>query len=172
MFEAPIPGQSLTSEPRKYPYERPPEISDPEEAIKMHLSRLSKEDKVQDIIDILEIDKELVSVVDLTQGILRSAVATGLHSIDVSLAIAPVIHEYIKGVAEDAGIDYEEGLVDKKEKAKRKEVLDKARAYKKIDEIPDWDPEMLEDDDEPEPQVDDVPETEEPSEGLIPRRVK
>lgn len=168
MFEAPIPGQSLTSAPKKYPYERPPEISDPEDAIKMHLSRLSKKDKVQDILDILEVDKDLVSVVDLTQGLLRSAVAEGIHSIDVSLSIAPVIHEYIKGLAEDAGIDYEEGLENKGEDAKRKELLDKARAYKKIDEIPDWDPAMLEGNDEPEPEM----ETEEPSEGLIPRRVK
>ena len=28
MFDAPIPGQSLTTEPKNYPWERPPEMSD------------------------------------------------------------------------------------------------------------------------------------------------
>ena len=31
-FEAPIPGQSLTGEPRQYPWESPPQIDKPEDA--------------------------------------------------------------------------------------------------------------------------------------------
>ena len=33
LLKAPIPGQSLTDEPKNYPWENPPEITDPEEAI-------------------------------------------------------------------------------------------------------------------------------------------
>ena len=117
MFEAPIPGQSLTTPPRSMPYERPPEISDPEEAIQMHLQRLSKKEMIEDTIDALELG---VSVVELTEGILRSAVATGIHSVDVSLAIAPVIHEFIKSNADTVGIEYDEGFEDEKQKQKEK----------------------------------------------------
>ena len=39
-FDRPIPGQSLTSTPKGAPYERPPEINDPMEALEMHLDNL------------------------------------------------------------------------------------------------------------------------------------
>lgn len=130
-FDAPIPGESLTKAPGSMPYERPPEISDPEEAIQMHLMRLSKPEMMQDMMDMLELD---VDVVTLTEGILRSAVATGVHSIDVSLAIAPVIHEFIKTSAEDAGIEFNEGLDDPKAKEKRKAIT-KAKAAKMIEKF-------------------------------------
>lgn len=128
MFEGPIPGESLTRPPGNMPFERPPEISDPEEAIQMHLHRLSSAEMQTDILDALELD---VDVVTLTEGILRSAVATGVHNIDISLAIAPVIHEFIKTTAEDAGIEFNEGLDDPKAKEKRKAIT-KAKAVKMI----------------------------------------
>ena len=44
LFDAPIPGQSLTSEPKNAPFERPPEIVNPEEALMVHLKRLNDVD--------------------------------------------------------------------------------------------------------------------------------
>lgn len=129
MFEAAIPGQSLTSPPKKYPYERPPEIADPEEALQMHLDRLSKPEVEEALLQTLELD---VDIVTLTEGILRGAVAGGLHSIDVSLVIAPVVHKYIKRLADDAGIEYEEGLEDKKKKEQQRKAIEEAMAYKKV----------------------------------------
>jgi len=123
----PIPGQSLTGTPGGHPYERPPEITDPEEAIQMHLTRLSQEDKLSDLLDILETG---VDVKTLTTGILRSAVATGIHSIDVALGIAPVVHEYITTTADMAGIDYDEGLVDEEADEKKDKELFAAKAMK------------------------------------------
>ena len=40
MFNAPIPGQSLTSEPKNYAWERPPQYDLPEEALMFHLEKL------------------------------------------------------------------------------------------------------------------------------------
>jgi len=126
-IDTPVPGQSLTSAPGGFPYERPPEINDPEEAIQMHLSRLSK--KVPDVLDALEMG---VDIKTLTEGILRSAVATGVHSIDTSLIIAPVVHEFIRTTAEKAGIDFDEGLVDAKHEEKRKRAVAQAKTLKKL----------------------------------------
>lgn len=119
-FEAPIPGQSLTGSPGKYAWERPPEVTDPEEALMMHLDRLSTRDKIEDVLDMLELG---VDVRTLTEGILRSAVAEGVHTIDISMLIAPVVHEFIKDTAERSGIDFEEGLEDKEEKKRRAPVI-------------------------------------------------
>lgn len=109
-FERPIPGQSLTTTPKNVPYERPPEIVDPELAIQMHLARLSDPDVMEEAMFHLEMGMDVVS---LTEGYLRSAVMAGIHSIDVSLIVAPVVHEYIKSTADTLGIEYEEGFEDK-----------------------------------------------------------
>lgn len=113
LFDAPIPGQSLTDTLKNRPYERPPEIVDPEEALQAHLFKLSDPDRMGAVMDLLE---QGVDLVTLTEGILRKAVMNGIHSIDVSLIIAPVIHEYIKLTADEIGIDYEEGFENKEEK--------------------------------------------------------
>lgn len=112
MFNKPIPGESLTSKPKNAPYENPPEITDPEEALQVHLSRLTEPKRMDKIMGLLDIG---VDIQTMTEGILRSAVMNGIHSIDVSLLIAPVIHEYIKLTADQVGVDYKEGFEDNEE---------------------------------------------------------
>lgn len=108
-FDRPIPGQSLTVEPRNAPYERPPEIVDPEEALMVHLTRLNEPEALKGIVDFVEMG---VDVVTLTEGILRSAVMNGIHTVDVSLVIAPVIHGFITSALDEMAIKYDEGFDD------------------------------------------------------------
>ena len=61
-----------------------------------------------------------LDVVSLTEDILRSAVMAGVHSVDVSLIVAPVIHEYIKSTADALGVEYEEGFENKEAKKQAK----------------------------------------------------
>jgi len=111
MFNAPIPGQSLTTEPKNYPWENPPEYSNAEDALMWHMDRLDDPEKTKACLGLLELG---LDVVTLTEGLLRGAVAEGIHTIDTSLIIGPVIHEYITGTADAAGIDYKEGLSENK----------------------------------------------------------
>ena len=131
-FERPIPGQSLTTEPKNAPYERPPEITDPIEALDAHINNLLKPGAMEDVLYFLEFGVDLVTMV---QGILRSAVMEGIHSIDVSLIIAPVLHEYIKGFADAANLDYEEGFENEEQKKALSYKRDVARAKKLLDEL-------------------------------------
>lgn len=107
-----IPGQSLTAEPKNAPYENPPELNTEEDAVMWHLERLSELDKMEALVDMLELGMDVVS---LTEGILRGAVLEGRHSIDISIVIAPVIHEFITQTADKLGVDYDEGLPDDSE---------------------------------------------------------
>jgi len=111
MFNAPIPGQSLTTEPKNYPWENPPEYSNAEDALMWHMDRLDDPEKTKACMGLLELG---LDVVTLTEGLLRGAVAEGIHTIDTSLIIGPVIHEYLTGTADAAGIEYKEGLSDNK----------------------------------------------------------
>jgi len=107
MFSAPIPGQSLTSEPKNVPWENPPQFPDPESALMWHMDRLQEPEKIKAIAGLLTLG---LDVVTLTEGLLRAAVIDGRHSIDVSLLIGPIIHEYIVGTADAAGLNYSEGM--------------------------------------------------------------
>ena len=125
-----IPGQSLTAEPKNAPYENPPQMTEPEEAVFFHLERLAE--RTDDLLDAMELG---LDVVTLTEGILRGAVMEGRHNVDISLIIAPIIHEFIKGGADRAGIDYEEGFPDdSKDKSMVKYMINSKKARKLLDE--------------------------------------
>ena len=127
LLKAPIPGQSLTDEPKNYPWENPPEITDPEEAIAMHMSKFNDPEVIDNMLDLLDVG---FPVRALAESILTTSVAAGWHSIDVSLIIAPFIHEHIISMANEAGISYVEGFEKDEEAAQEKErqfILAKAR---------------------------------------------
>ena len=152
--ERPVPGQSLTAEPRSQPFERPSEIVDPIEAIDAHIDNLSNKGAVEDLIYFAEFGVDLVTLV---QGILRSAVMEGIHSIDVSLIIAPVLHEHIKGILDASGVEYEEGFEDKKGEKALNYKRDVERAKRMLGQL-DPEPEGVEEKEEPmeiikEPEV-------------------
>jgi len=107
MLNVPIPGESLTREPKNPPYERPPELVDPEDALIYHIDRLTDERRMGGAILLLENGLDIRTV---TEGILRKGVYDGIHNIDVSLIIGPAVHEYIKTTADMIGVDYKEGF--------------------------------------------------------------
>ena len=153
MFSAPIPGQSLTSEPKNSPWENPAQFADPEEALLFHMERLGKPDKIKSSLGLLELG---LDVVTLTEGILRSAVIEGRHSVDVSLIIGPILHEYIVGNADIAGIDYEEGLDKGLDDTKFNYDIAESKSRKILDQIEDGEGEL-----DLDPEVKDEPVQEE-----------
>jgi hypothetical protein len=132
-LNGPIPGQSLTTEPKNFPWERPPEIVDPEEAIQMHIVRLSDPEMLGDVLDILEFEE--IDIQTLVVGMMRGAVANGIHSIDVGMMVAPVVHEFIKQAAKAAGIDAEDGFEDKEAKKEKEQYRINSRARKMLKEM-------------------------------------
>ena len=106
-FEAAIPGQSLTNEPKNYTWENPPQFPEPEEALLFHMEKLREPKRINALLDLLN---QGIDVVTLTEGITRNAVSEGRHTVDVSLIISAIIHEYIVGLAEVADIDFNEGI--------------------------------------------------------------
>jgi len=108
-IDAPIPGQSLTNEPRNHPWERPPETVDPDEAIAHHLTRMSDPKVLNSVLDAIS---EGFPVSFITEMMLTGAVAKGIHSIDISMMVAPVIQDYIVEVLEEEGVDFKEFFSD------------------------------------------------------------
>tara|TARA_R110001599_G_scaffold215270_1_gene413455 strand:- start:3441 stop:3965 length:525 start_codon:yes stop_codon:yes gene_type:complete len=111
-FDRPVAGQSLTAPPKGAAYERPPEITSPEKAFEAHIKNVSRGEAIEDVIFLTSQGLDIKS---LTEGLLRSAVAEGIHSIDVSLILAPILHEFIKGRLDVLDVTYEEGIDNKKQ---------------------------------------------------------
>lgn len=127
MFSAPIPGQSLTSEPKNYAWENPVKYTDPEDALLWHMERLDTPKRIKAVVQLLELG---LDVVTMTEGIARNAVAQGIHTIDTSLIISPVIHEFITGAADAADIDYNEGLEEELDDEEFKYAIEESKAKK------------------------------------------
>jgi len=135
LLQAPIPGQSLTDEPKNFPWENPADISDPNEALMYHIERINKPAILEDLYSLIEIGFPLYS---LSESMLSVAVMEGIHSVDMSLSLAPLIYQQLVQIAEEAELPYKTGLeeddVIKTEKQKDKlETL----IRKEINSMPD-----------------------------------
>jgi|TARA_R110002126_G_scaffold170273_2_gene319178 hypothetical protein len=152
-MDRPIPGQSLTTTPKNAQYEQPPQINDPEKALNFHLGNLSKPKSMEDILEFVD---QGVTIRALVEGVLRGGVMNGIHSIDISLIIAPVIHEFVRGIPLAAGMEFVDGFDED-------EDIDEAMYRMKKPEV--------EEEEEPveEPTVQEMPMKEEKPSGLMAR---
>ena len=118
-FDRPIPGESLTGEPRNNPWEQPAQMSDVNEVAAYYIDRLDNEEVLQDFGSMIQAGASLAPIVETTymQGVMR-----GLHSIDAGVVVAPVIHAYIKASLEDMGIDVKDTNDNPQKKAEDAEM--------------------------------------------------
>tara|TARA_R110002126_G_scaffold70533_1_gene177523 strand:- start:5242 stop:5856 length:615 start_codon:yes stop_codon:yes gene_type:complete len=108
-----IPGQSLTDEPKNFAWERPPEITDPDKAIAYHIDYLSNPEVVESTLFILASGLPVKNFVDV---LLTNAVGNGIHSIDISMIIKPVLEETVVLTAIEADIKFLEEFDNSKAK--------------------------------------------------------
>lgn len=118
MFEAPIPGQSLTTEPKNNPWENPSDLSDVGDVINYYIEKLMKEGIMDDIIALLDLE---VPVAPLVEGLYMKSAMNGIHTIDAGVLAAPAIHAFIVAAAEQNGVDVTEEGGDADARASERE---------------------------------------------------
>ena len=101
-LEGPIPGQSLTSTPRQYKWERPPQMADYEEVTKYYINKLADQDVMDDLSVLFDGGMPIGPFVET---LLTTGVSEGMHTVDVSLIVAPVVHAFIKAAMLQYGIE-------------------------------------------------------------------
>ena len=118
MFDAPIPGQSLTDEPRNYPWENPPELSTVSETLDFYMEKLTDTDVIDNLLMMLQVG---MPVEKITSTLTLGGVMEGKHTLDVQLLVNPVIHKYIALIGKKAKIDFTDGFSpDPEERKKQK----------------------------------------------------
>ena len=134
MFDAPIPGQSLTDEPKNVPWERPPEMADTNDVIEYYMNILSKEEMIDNIVTMLEID---IPVDVLVNTITTTGILEGRYNPDVKLLISPLLVDFITAIGNAAGVDVKNRSKENSmsSKASISSNADKLRREKLIDSI-------------------------------------
>tara|TARA_R110002073_G_scaffold82852_2_gene197705 strand:+ start:1658 stop:2212 length:555 start_codon:yes stop_codon:yes gene_type:complete len=119
MFNAPIPGQSLTTEPRNNPWEQPAQMSNMNDVTKYYIERLADEDVIDDFGAMVQAGVPLAPLVEslYMQGVMR-----GLHTIDAGMLVAPIIHTFLKAAITELGIDVRDEGGDPQKRAEEKEM--------------------------------------------------
>ena len=102
-FNAPIPGQSLTTKPGNVPWERPPEMSTVEDTLRYYFKMLNNPDVIDDLMTLLDMG---VPIRPIVKSIYTSGVMNGMHSLDVGLIIEDTMSEFLATVAKSYDIDF------------------------------------------------------------------
>jgi len=121
-FDAPIPGQSLTAELGARPWQSKPQYPTVDEAIDYYMERMSSEEFMIQLADVLESG---VPVTILANTIQMAGVMEGKHTIDVGMLVLPMLMEMIMMVGDSAGVKYDNGLEDKNKPKTRDSLIAK-----------------------------------------------
>lgn len=156
MFDAPIPGMSLTHELGARPWQSPPQYTTVDEAIEYYLERMSTDEFMDQMADVLEMN---VPVTTLANTIQLAGVMDGKHTVDVGMLVMPLLMEMIMLIGDNAGVKYDNGLTDVPDNRTKDTLIEAVRKemQQKIDES------------EETPEAEEVKE-EEPKSGLMARR--
>jgi len=106
LFDAPIPGQSLTAEVGARPWQQPAKYTTAEDAFEFYVKKIADPKLNDSLLDSLEMGIPVASAAEL---IVQGGAMEGKHTIDVSIILLPVLMELIAYIADEAGIEYDMG---------------------------------------------------------------
>tara|TARA_R100001163_G_C5065258_1_gene203153 strand:- start:2792 stop:3346 length:555 start_codon:yes stop_codon:yes gene_type:complete len=99
----PIPGSSLTEEPGKRPYERPPQITEPDKALRYCLDGMLGDTAVRDeLFDLLDVG---ISVETVASAFTLQAFSEGVFDPNVAELVKRPLMQFITQEASRAGIE-------------------------------------------------------------------
>jgi hypothetical protein len=116
IFDAPIPGMSLTHELGDRPWQTPAKHANVDEVMDYYMERMSNEEFMVQVVEVLESG---VPVTVLANTIQMASVMDGVHSLDTGMLVLPMIMEMMMMLAESADIEYDDGLKDSNKKKTR-----------------------------------------------------
>ena len=101
-FDAPVPGQSLTDTPGNYPWEHPPQFTDPEEATEFIWQTLHTEEFMEQVIGMLDAG---VPIEAITRVIVFGGFVEGKFTPDVGFLITEPVMKMLMAIGVRAGLN-------------------------------------------------------------------
>jgi len=106
-MDGPIPGENFTSDTKNYPWHRPPEHTDLNEAIEYSIKHMTKRQAAFGLLTALEAG---VTVAEATRAFVISGISSGKWTPDFAILMAGPIARIIQTMAKGYGIKAELGL--------------------------------------------------------------
>ena len=157
LMDGPIPGQSLTTEIGARPWQQPAKFSTVEDTLEHYATKIT-DPKINDsLLDALEMGTPVASIAEI---VVQSGAMEGIHTIDVSILVLPVIMELIAYVADEAEIEYS---MDGSEKINQ-DIISPSQIALAVQKLKNKKPEVKEE------QSVDIAEESPPASGLMARR--
>jgi|TARA_B100000085_G_C18444097_1_gene472069 hypothetical protein len=103
------PGHSLTGTPGQWPWERPPLLSDPNDAVDYVIERLETGGGDEDMVKLMLAG---VTIQELVSQISFKGFMAGTFNPDVAELIKPAMAVYLMGLAEENGVEPELFVVE------------------------------------------------------------
>lgn len=100
-FDAPIPGMSLTAEPKSRPWRRPYQVSTVDDAVMLYAPMFESPEFGVLLAEQAENGIPLSSIANI---FITASVMEGKHSIDVGILIAPILIELMISIVEELGV--------------------------------------------------------------------
>lgn len=120
LFDAPIPGQSLTAELGARPWQSPAQYPTVDEAIEYYMSRMATDEFADNLLEVMEMGIPLTTMANTIQ---MSSVMEGKHSVDVGMLVMPMLIEMMMLIGDSAGVEYDSGLTELKDDTTSDAVL-------------------------------------------------
>jgi hypothetical protein len=103
LFQAPIPGQSLTNSPdQPYPWERPPEITTQKEAINKIFLEIIKPDNMETLGTAMS---DGIPIAGLAEVLIKTSFQKGKINPDLAITLMEPVMYMLLSVAEKIGVD-------------------------------------------------------------------
>jgi hypothetical protein len=101
ILDAPVPGMSLTAEPKSRPWRRPYRFASVDEAVEFYMPMFADETFTTLLVEQIENGVPLTTISEI---LTTSNVMEGNHSIDVAVLVSPVLIEAMQFIAEEQGV--------------------------------------------------------------------
>ena len=103
LFQAPIPGQSLTNSPDEpYPWERPPEITTQKEAMNKIFLEIIKPDNMETLGTAMS---DGIPIAGLAEVLIKTSFQKGKINPDLAITLMEPVMYMLLSVAEKIGVD-------------------------------------------------------------------
>lgn len=136
-MDGPIPGANYTSDTKNYPWHRPPEHTDLDEAIEASFKKLTDEDASTGLLTMIEMGMDIASITDM---FVTSGIGAGKWTPDFAILLAGPVSHIIYTMAKAYGLECDLGIYDKKKPITKsffdvKKKINEAKAVRAADSV-------------------------------------
>tara|TARA_R110001592_G_scaffold355636_1_gene656492 strand:+ start:1010 stop:1534 length:525 start_codon:yes stop_codon:yes gene_type:complete len=141
-FKRPIPGESLTNSPENQrAWEQPPVITDPQEASRYFLDKLTEPKVYNSLLNSIE---EGTPLIDIAQVLMYQAYRDGIINPDLMMTLVEQVVYMMAALAERQGIDF---IIQEDDE---EDIEEQEREQAMLGDMPEEITEQLEDTELPE----------------------